>query len=114
MGFHVTIQIEFCKEASVTVLASKSLLALMDLKMLVEVGLLSERMITALERTVIRSLVCVDPKVIEEVVPFSEDFLAVCMSASKKSYDPPVVWVLIFVDHELFGVWDMLVDSNLV
>ena len=71
-------------------------------------------MIAAFERTVVRSLICVDPKMIEEIVPLSEDFIAASMSASKKSNNSPVVWVLILIDHILFGAWDVLVDSDLV
>ena len=71
-------------------------------------------MIAAWEGAVIRSLVGVDPQVVEKVMPLSKDFLAVSMSASKKSYDPSVIWVLVFIDHEFVGSWDVLVDSDLV
>ena len=65
-------------------------------------------------RTVVGPLASVDPQVVEEVVPFSKHFLTIGMSAREQSDDPPVVWVLILVDHELVGGWNVLVDSNRV
>ena len=81
MGLHVAVQIEFCEETSIAVLAEELFLALMNHKMLVQVGFLSKRMVTPLERAVIWSFAGMNSKMVEEIVPFSEYFLAVSMGA---------------------------------
>ena len=114
MGLHVTVQVEFCEETSIAVLAEELLFALVNHKMLVQVGLLGERMVTALDRAVVWPLTGVDPQVVEEVVPLSKDLLAVGVGACKESDDSSVVRVLVLIDHEVLGGRHMLVDANLM
>ena len=114
MGLHVAVKVEFSEETSVTVLAFEPLLALMDLKMLVEVGLLGEGVITAFKSAVVRSLVGVDPQMVEKVMPLSKDFLAIGISACKKSYYSSIAGVLVFIYHKLVSSRNVLVDSDCV
>lgn len=114
MGLHVAVQVEFCEETSVAVLAEELLLALVNHKMLVQVGLLGERVVTTLDWAVVGPLAGVDPQVVEEVVPLSEDFLAVGVGACEESDDSPVVRVLVLIDHEVLGGRHVLVDANLM
>ena len=62
--------------------AGKALVTLMDLNMLVQVSLLCEGKATAWEVALIRSFVCVNSEVIEEIVPFSEHFAAIVVCAA--------------------------------
>ena len=114
MGLHVAVQVEFSEETSIAVLAEELLFALVNHKMLVQVGLLGERMVTTLDRAVVGPLTGVDPQVVEEVVPLSEDLLAVGVGACEESDDSPVVGVLILIDHEVLGGRHVLVDANLM
>lgn len=59
-------------------------------------------------------LVGVDPQMVEEVVPFSEDFAAILVLALQESNNSPGVRASIFKDHVIFSVWHMLLDSNLL
>ena len=114
MGLHVTVQVEFCEETSIAVFAEELLFALVNHKMLVQVGLLGERMVTALDRAVVWPLTGVDSQVVEEVMPLSKDLLAVGVGACEESDDSPVVGVLILIDHEVLGGRHVLVDANLM
>jgi hypothetical protein len=58
-------------------LASKSLVAQMDLDMLVQIRFLGEAHAAFIVGAVVRLLICVDPQVIEEIVPFSKVFAAI-------------------------------------
>ena len=49
--------------------------------MLVQVGFLGETEVASLELALVWLLVCVDPQVVEEVVPFSEYFATVAVLA---------------------------------
>lgn len=110
----MAVQVEFGKESSIAVFAEELLLALVNYKMLVQVGLLGERVVTTFNRAVVGPLAGVDPQVIEKVMPLSEHLLAVGMGACQESDDSPVVWVLVFIDHEVLGGRHVLVDTNLV
>ena len=70
-------------------------------------------MVAAWELTAVRSLVGMNSKVVEKVVPFSEYFGASLMSAKEHPYDSSGVWALILEDHEVFSVWDMFFYSDL-
>ena len=56
---------------------SKSLYATVYFYMFIEIGSLSETEGASFMRAHIRSLICVDPQVVEEIVPFPEAFAAV-------------------------------------
>jgi len=49
--------------------------------MLIQVGFLGEAKVASLEPALVRLLVCVDPQMVEEVVPFSEYFTTVFVLA---------------------------------
>ena len=114
MGFQVARKVELGEEAALAVLASESLLALMDFHMLVQVGLLGESVGALWERALVWSLLSVDSQVIEEVVPFSEDLGALGVSAAQESDDSSGLWALVLVDDEVLGAWDVLFNANLV
>ena len=83
VSLQVTVEVELGEEASLAELACESLLALVDLQVLVQVGLLSERVATVAERTLVRPLLSVDAQVIEEVVPFAEHLRAFRVCAAQ-------------------------------
>ena len=61
--------------------ATKSFDSFMHFYMFVQVGSLSETKVTTSEATFIRSFVCMDPQVIEEIVPFSKVFVTIFLIA---------------------------------
>ena len=88
--------------------AGKALDATMYLHMLVKVGFLSEGEFAARDRANVRSFTCVDAKVVKEVVPFAEMFVAVFVVAFKHFNASFGLGVLESEDSELFGSRDML------
>lgn len=60
MGLQVARQVELGEESTLAVLTSESLLSLVDLHMLVQVGFLSECMVAVRERTFVGSLLSMD------------------------------------------------------
>lgn len=114
MGFHVAVEVKLGEETSIAVFAEELLLTLVNHKMLVQVGLLGERVVTTLNRALVGPLAGVDPEVVEEVVPLSEHLLAVGVGACQESDDSPIVRVLVLIDHEVLGRRHVLVDANLV
>jgi len=76
---------------------------LMDDHVLVEVSLLSEALTTAWQRADKRSLPCVDPQMIEEIMPFPKVHLAAIVVAFQDLNQALSPWVLVFVDPELSG-----------
>lgn len=63
--------------------ARESLVALVDLNVLVQVSLLGEGQVAPWESALIRSLVGVNSKVVEEIVPFPEDFGTALMGTAE-------------------------------
>jgi hypothetical protein len=110
----VTAEIELGKESSVAVLATKSLLAFMDLHMLVQVSLLSESVVAVKEIALVRPLLGVDSQMVEEVVPLPEYFRAVFVGAAQQPYDSSGLWAFILIDNEVRGAWNVLLYANLV
>ena len=51
---------------------------------------------------------------IKEIVPLSEHFSAISVSAAEESDDSSGLWALVLIDHEVLGAWDVLLDSHLV
>ena len=84
----------------------------MNLNMFVEIGTLGEAVIAIWEITCIGSFVGVNAKVIKEVVPFPEPFLATLLVALQ-DLDKPF-WLRIFVGEDPIGigVWYMLFDLD--
>jgi|LauGreDrversion4_2_1035121.scaffolds.fasta_scaffold116098_1 hypothetical protein len=84
----------------------------MNFHMLVQISSLSKAEIAIFESTLIRSLICVNPKMVEEIVPFSEPFVAIFM-VTFKDFDKPLrLRIFISENPELFGRWNMLLDLN--
>lgn len=110
----MAVEVKLGEETSIAVFAEELLLTLVNHKMLVQVGLLGERVVTTLDRALVRPLAGVDPKVVEEVVPLSEHLLAVGVGACQESDDSPIVRVLVLIDHEVLGRRHVLVNANLV
>jgi hypothetical protein len=114
MRLQVTGEVELGKESPLAVLAVESLLALMDLHMLVQVCLLSESVVALREIALVRSLLGVDSQMVEEVVPFPEHFGALTVGAAQQPYDSSGLCAFVLIDHEVLGAWDVLLDTNLV
>lgn len=114
VGLQVTRQVELGEETALAVFTGESLLSLMDFHMLVKVSLLSEGVGALWEVAFVWSLLSVDSKVVEEVVPFSEDLGAIGVSAAKESNDSSSLWAFVLVNDEILGAWDVLLDSDLV
>jgi hypothetical protein len=53
----------------------------MNVRMFFEIGLLGKSLVTSMKFTFIRFFICVDPKMVEKIVPFPENFVATRMSA---------------------------------
>jgi hypothetical protein len=53
----------------------------MNVRMFFEIGLLGKSLVTTMKFTLIRFFICVDPKMVEKIVPFPENFVATRMSA---------------------------------
>lgn len=80
--------------------------------MLVEVGPLCEAESTVVEGAHVGALVGVDAQVVEEIVPFTEPFVAAIVITFEHLDVPLASWVLISEDSELLGIWHMLLDLH--
>lgn len=59
----------------------------MNLNMLIHVCQLTKLLSASIEATNKRFLVCMDPQMVKEIVPESEDFVAIWVSAAEQSDD---------------------------
>lgn len=114
VGLQVTGEIELGKESPLTVVAGESLLALMDLHVLVQVSLLGESVVAIWEIALVRPLLGVDSEMVEEVVPLPEHFGAVAVGAAEQPYDSSSLWAFILIDDEVLCTWDVLLDVDLI
>lgn len=80
------MKVEVSKEAFWTGGAFESLFPNMDFDVFVQVGFLSKVLRAIIIRTLVRSLSCMNPQVIKEVVPFPEVFVTVSMFAFQDLY----------------------------
>jgi hypothetical protein len=75
----------------------------MDFHVLVQVGFLRKAEVAALDQTGVGSLACVDPQVVEEVVPFTEMFATILVIALKDLNVPFGFGIFESKNSELFG-----------
>ncbi len=59
----------------------------MNLNMLIHVCQLTKLLSASIEATSKRFLICMDPQMVKEIVPESEDFVAIWVSAAEQSDD---------------------------
>lgn len=90
----------------------EALYASMYFNMLVEVGSLGEAESTVLEGAHVRALIGMDAQVVEEIVPFTEPFVAAIVITFEHLDVPLASWVLVGEDSELLGIWHMLLDLH--
>jgi len=90
----------------------KALNTSMYFDMLVEVRSLGEAESTVLERTHVGALIGVDAQVVEEIVPFTEPFIAAIVITFEHLNVPLASRVLVGEDSELLGIRDMLLDLH--
>lgn len=60
----------------------------------------------------IRSLICVNAEVVEEVVPLSKVFPAIFVIAFKNFYDSLGLRILQTVNFKLLSAWNMLLNLD--
>jgi hypothetical protein len=114
VSLQVAVQVELGEEPSLAELASKPLVAIVDLHVLVQVRLLSKSVVAIRERALVWPLLGVDAQVVEEVVPLPEHLSALAMSARQKSDDSPSLWALVFKYYKVFRRRNMLFDAYLI
>jgi hypothetical protein len=90
----------------------EALHASMYFDMLVEVRSLGETESTVLEGAHIGALIGVDAQVVEEIVPFTEPFVAAIVITFEHLDVSLASWVLVGEDSELLGIWHMLLDLH--
>lgn len=84
----------------------------MHLNVFVQIRSLSETEVAARDRASVGSFVCMDSKVIEEVVPFSKVLSTVVMVAFKNLYISLGFGVFETKDSESFSSWNVFLDLN--
>ena len=91
-------------------------LSVMDGHVLVKVCLLGEAHSTIWNWAYVGFLFCVNSKVVEEIMPLSEDFVvALWMGASKHSYDlSSIMKWSVLINDEFIRVWHVLLYSDFV
>jgi hypothetical protein len=90
----------------------EALYASMYFNMLVEVGSLGEAESTVLEGAHVGALIGVNAQVVEEIVPFTEPFVAAIVITFEHLDVPLASWVLVSEDSELLSIWHMLLDLH--
>lgn len=81
--------------------------------MLIKICLLSEAVATIIYLAYIGSLLSMDPQMIEEIMPLSEDLITAIVSTSEQSDYPSRFCNFMFEYHVLIRVRHMLLYSNL-
>lgn len=84
----------------------------MNLNMFVQIGTLGEAVIAIWEITCIGPFVCVNAKVVKEIVPLPEPFLATHLIALQDLDEPFGLRVFVWEDTVGIGVWDMLFNLD--
>ena len=108
MSLEVTLEVEICVEHFVADVATESFHPSVNFNMFIQVCPLSETERTIWERAHIRSLICVDSQMIEEIVPFSEPFLTAFVIALQNFDVPLGSRIFVGENPELFGIWNVL------
>lgn len=108
------LEVEVSVEHARTVLAFETLLPSVHLDVLVQVRLLGEGVGTVSHGALVRAFVCVDSKMVEEVVPLAEVLSALLMVALQDLDEPLGLRVLERKNPELLRVRDVLLDLNRV
>lgn len=72
----IYFKIKICEKGFIAYFAGESFYSSMHFNMLIEVGFLSEAVVTPFFGTDVGSLICMDSQMIKEIVPLFELFLA--------------------------------------
>ena len=106
------LEVEVCIEHFPAHVTPEALHTPMYFDMLVEVSSLGEAESAVFEGAHVGALIGVDAKVVEEVVPFTEPFIAAFVITFEHFDVPLASWVLVGEDSELLGVRHMLLDLH--
>ena len=87
MGLHVALHVKFGEELPLALSALEAPRTLVDFHVLVQVCSLGESEATIGVRAIVRSFVCMNSQVVEEVVPFTKMLTTVSVIAFKYFYD---------------------------
>lgn len=108
MDLKVTFKVEVCEETFATDFASESLLASMQLDVLIKVCFLSKSLLAIFIIAHIGFLIGVDPEVVKKVVPFPETFATLVLIAFHDFYDSLGLWIFESENSELLKGWHVL------
>jgi len=108
----MTLKVEVCIEHPWTMRTAKSLDSSMNFDMFIEICSLSKAESTVREWASIRSLICVNPQMVKEIVPFSE-MLSTVIMVTLQNFDISFgLRILKGKDSEFLGCRNMLFDLN--